>query len=295
MTFSLVRTGGIDPEVSAAIAIADRLTPLQDALGLGDLTVPEMQLFAMVCHHTGLDPFTRQIYAVKRKGKVVHQTGIDGYRSVAESKGNGQYAGSDEATFESCPCGKAPTDHPAIARVVVHRLLPNGHMVDQVGIARWHELYPGEGGDGFMWRQMPFNQLAKCAEANGLRKAFPRVLAGVYIDEEMQQANVADGSATVLPTAAERIAARRQAAEAPKDEPEGIGLSRDDFLAALERAGISQAHAVERGRALFDGVDPKSYTDEQRADLLTDLTAPDSLPMFTEEEQDALDAAVAAK
>lgn len=218
MTFDLTTTAGVDPEISAAIAIAERLAPLADALGLGDLSIPEMQLFAMVSHHTGLDPFTRQIYAVKRKGKVVHQTGIDGYRSVAERK-SGQYAGSDEPTFEDCDCGTLPTGHPKVARVVVHRLLPGGHMVDQVGVARWHELYPGAGEDGFMWRKMPFNQLAKCAEANGLRKAFPQVLGGVYIEEEMQQANTVEGSAVTLPTAAERIAARRAAAEQPVVEP----------------------------------------------------------------------------
>ena len=211
----------VDPEVSAAIQISERLKPLKDALGIADLTPQEIDLFAMVAHHTGLDPFTRQIYAVKRAGKVVHQTGIDGYRSIAESKGQGQYAGSDEATFEACDCGQAPADHPKIARVVVHRILPSGYLVDQIGIARWHELYPGSGNDGFMWRQMPHNQLSKCAEANGLRKAFPRVLGGVYITEEMQQADTIEGTARVVepPTVRERIAARRAEVEAPKQAP----------------------------------------------------------------------------
>lgn len=204
----------VDPEISAALTVFDRLAPLKNALGLADLNDQELQLFAMVAHRTGLDPFSRQIYAVKRKGKVVHQTGIDGYRTIAESKAGGQYAGSDEPTFEDCDCNEAPAGHPKIARVVVHRILPSGHVVDQVGVARWHELYPGPGEEGFMWRRMPFNQLAKCAEANGLRKAFPRVLEGVYVAEEMDQANVSEGVAVpVRPTARERIAARRAAIE----------------------------------------------------------------------------------
>lgn len=208
-----------DPDVAAAMQLTERLTPLQDALGLKDLTVPEMQLFAMVAHHTGLDPFTRQIYAIKRGGKVTHQTGIDGYRSTAERM-TGQYAGSDEATYEACECGDegSPRQHPAVARVVVHRILANGHIVNQTGVARWHELKPEhkksqnayDYADAMWWR-MPYNQLAKCAEANGLRKAFPRVLGGVYIAEEMEQDRTIEGQATDLParkTLAERAAER---------------------------------------------------------------------------------------
>ena len=41
---------------------------------------------------------------------------------------------------------------------------------------------------------MPKNQLAKCAEAQGLRKAFPKALAKVYTPEEMAQADVIDES-----------------------------------------------------------------------------------------------------
>lgn len=214
-----IQTSFVDPQVSAMMQLTDRLTPFKNALGLTDFSVPELQLFAMVATSTGLDPFTRQIYAVKRNGKVVYQTGIDGYRSVAESKGGGQYAGSDEAAYETCDCGAEPKDHPAVARVVVNRILPGGHVVKQTGVARWHELYPGAGEDGFMWRKMPFNQLAKCAEANGLRKAFPRVLNGIYIEEEMEQAgpgaNPALVDASTRETARDRLAARRAAIEAP--------------------------------------------------------------------------------
>jgi phage recombination protein Bet len=209
--FALQPTG-IDPDVSASLQIYERIKPLKVALGIADLTDAEMQVFALVARYTGLDPFTKQIYAIKRAGKVTHQTGIDGYRSTAER--TGQYAGSDEATFEECPCEQAPKPHPAVARVVVHRVLANGHVVDQVGVARWHELKPAGGNDA-MWLKMPWNQLAKCAEANGLRKAFPRVLGGVYITEEMQGADTIEGEAREVPerpapvTVADRIAARR--------------------------------------------------------------------------------------
>jgi len=195
MTETALITTDLAPD---AMVVYERLTPLKDALGLDKLTVPEMQLFAMVAAHTGLDPFTRQIYAIKRGGKVTHQTGIDGYRSSAER--TREYRGSGPAEFEACDCGDegSPKTHPRVARVEVFRAYPEG-IRSQVGDARWHELKPEhrkpQGAYDFldsMWWQMPFNQLAKCAEANGLRKAFPRVLGNVYIAEEMEQARVVD-------------------------------------------------------------------------------------------------------
>jgi hypothetical protein len=55
-----------------------------------------------------------------------------------------------------------------------------------IGVARWTEYYPGEK-MGFIWDKMPHGQLAKCAEALALRKAFPKKLKGLYVPEEMEQ------------------------------------------------------------------------------------------------------------
>jgi phage recombination protein Bet len=272
MSSELITTN-VDPEVAAAMRIYVRLEPLKNALGAGDLTAAELQLYAMVAHRSGLDPFAKQIYAVKRSGKVVFQTGIDGYRSTAER--TGQYAGSDEAAFELCECGKAPEGHPSVARVTVRRILPSGHVVNQVGVARWHELVPPSGQDA-MWNRMPFNQLAKCAEANALRKAFPRVLADVYITEEMDQAGPAENTALVeaaaRPTPQERLAARRAALEAQSGdliEPTIVGtISNDEFIRWLAESPIDIEEARAVRKEVYGEVE---LTDEQRFELRAEL------------------------
>lgn len=246
----------VDPEISAAMQVYDRLAPLKNALGIGDLTDSEIQLFAMVAHRTGLDPFSRQIYAIKRAGKVTHQTGIDGYRTTAEK--TREYLGSDEATYEPCTCSAKPEGHPAVARVVVHRAHASGHVIDQVGVARWHELVPPSGQDS-MWQKMPFNQLAKCAEANGLRKAFPRVLGGVYIAEELEQAGPAEDAALVeaasKPTARERISARRAAIQVIDPAEDAPGAAAEGSQLPASTPEPERAVAADPGDVAADDAD----------------------------------------
>lgn len=216
MTLAL-QTSAASPSVVAAIEVLNQLQVVRSVLA-PDLNDQELQLFALVAQRSGLDPFAKQIYAVKRAGRVTFQTGIDGYRSVAER--TGEYDGSDEPVF-----GEMENGHPSSATVTVYRWR-NGRRVGQTATAYWSEFYPGDG-QGAMWKKMPRNQLAKCAEALAMRKAFPYVLADIYTPEEMDQAGPGDSAqlveAAAKPTAAERIAARRAAIEAVEiDEAEFV-------------------------------------------------------------------------
>lgn len=152
--------------------------------------------FQHTCARTGLDPLARQIYCIARFGsdglEWSTQTGIDGFRVVAER--SKQYAGqapaewlTDAGEWVDVFVKKLHGDHPLAARIKVYR-----HDWDDdkpaVGIATWDEYAQTKrNGDlTAMWAQRGPGQLAKCAEALAMRKAFPQDLSGVYTDDELR-------------------------------------------------------------------------------------------------------------
>jgi phage recombination protein Bet len=151
------------------------------AKGASDL---ELELFLHACKHTGLDPLMKQIYAIKRWSQadqrevLSFQTGIDGYRLIADR--TGKYAGSSDAIFEEKD-GK-----PLLAQVTVLKVI-DGEKCAFTASARWEEYVQRnrQMEPTSMWKKMPFLMLAKCAEAQALRKAFPMELSGLYTNEEM--------------------------------------------------------------------------------------------------------------
>jgi len=143
-----------------------------------DATDDELKLFIYTATRVGLDPMAKQIHFVKRGGQMTIQTGIDGYRAIAERTGT--LAGIDDAIYDD-----DKGIHPNKASVTVYRLV-GGQKVSFTASARWNEYNQPS---GFVWKKMPFLMLGKCAESLALRKAFPNDLSGLYTNEEMAQAD----------------------------------------------------------------------------------------------------------
>lgn len=153
-------------------------------------TDDELNLFIQVCKKSGLDPFMRQIYAVKRGEKMSIQTGIDGLRLIADR--TGLYAGSSDpiydgnlTLYESIRTGQKT---PTTATVTIHKIVAMDKAAFTAS-ASWGQYYPAQKSSQFMWNKMPHLMLSKCAEALALRKAFPADICGLYTTEEMGQAD----------------------------------------------------------------------------------------------------------
>lgn len=216
------------------------------------------------CQAAGLDPMQKPVHIVpmwdSKTGEMrdVVMPGIGMYRVQASR--SGQFAGVSEPEFGpdvTEKIGGLEITYPAWCRVVVKRLLPNGAIAEFAAIERWRENYAVRGGKekstapNAMWSKRPYAQLAKCAEAQALRKAFPEIgaaptadeMEGKPIDDAPEQTiYVQTPQARELPadTGHERVEespAQQERSEAPSSAPTAQAVAGDSpLVGANEKA-----------------------------------------------------------
>jgi phage recombination protein Bet len=206
----------------------------------------ELRLFAYACQRTGLDPFSKQIYAIKRGGKMTIQAGIDGLRSIAERTGQldgsqSYWCGSDGVWVDVWLDSKPP----AAAKTVIHR---KGCAHPFSATARFADFNAGQG----LWSKMPSVMIAKCSEAQALRRAFPADLSGVYSTDEMDQA-------------VEPVTVSAAPAPALPAKPAG-----DAKIFQAGKVAIAKADSIAKLTEVTDRMETRKgdLSDEQYAELL---------------------------
>lgn len=175
-----------------------------------------IQLVQAYCRAAGLDPIQKPVHIVPMWDKNsnsmrdVIMPGIGLYRIQASR--SEQYAGVTEPEFGEDvteAIGGAETTYPKWCRVTVKRRMADGTIAEFTAKEFWRENYAVKGGKdksvapNAMWAKRPYGQIAKCAEAQALRKAFPEIGAQPTA-EEMEGKSIEMGEADVVRAALAR-------------------------------------------------------------------------------------------
>jgi len=150
------------------------------------------------CQASGLDPMQKPVHIVPmwdgKSGKMrdVVMPGVNLYRTQAAR--TGKFAGMTEPEYGpmiEATLGGQPIQYPEWCRVTAKKLMDNGMVAEFTVCEYWIENYAVKGGKeksiapNAMWAKRPRGQIAKCAEAQALRKAFPEC-ASAPTAEEME-------------------------------------------------------------------------------------------------------------
>lgn len=199
------------------------------------------------CRAAKLDILQKAVHLVPMPVKdengryVKDQYGKNVYRDVVmpgiaffriQAARTGEYAGIDKPKYGHIikeNIGGIEIEYPISCEVTVKRIV-KGIVCDFTAEEYWKENFSAtrEGKPNAMWVKRTMGQLAKCSEAQALRKAFPELLGGLYTMEEMEGKHIVSD---VL--------------EQPKPANHGEFVSEDQIIYLTDK--IAESKADEMG------------------------------------------------
>jgi len=167
-----------------------------------------IQMVVEYCKACKLDPMQKPVHIVPMWDKNTESMkdtimpGIGLYR-IQAARSN-KYAGVSEPEYGdtvNTTLGGVKIAYPEWCKVTVKKLVGN-NIVEFTAKEYWLENYAtarkNSTAPNAMWLKRPFGQLAKCAEAQALRKAFPEIITQQPTAEEMEGKSFAENTKTVV-------------------------------------------------------------------------------------------------
>lgn len=254
---------------SSVPALAMNETELVDVLQSSvypGAKIESIKLVIGTCRASGKDPLKKPYHIVPmqvstgkkndkgwdiKEWRDVIMPGINDYRTDASR--TGQHAGTSEPEFgpdKNEVLNGVSITYPEWCRVTVKRLMPSGQIVEFSAVERWKENYATAGRDNdapnSMWKRRPYAQLAKCAEAQALRKGFPEV-GNQPTADEMEGKEIDMGAAEVVsstPTHQEPVAP-------PAYPANKFAESLKTWAVAIEAGRASAEQIIERSSTKY--------------------------------------------
>ena len=199
----------VKQEIGAlAMPETELLQVLQSSLYPG-AALSSIKMVLGYCKAAGLDPMQKPVHIVPmwdgkaKQMRDVIMPGVGLYRTQAARSGCAGISEPEFGPILTTKIGGQEISYPEWCRVTVKRRQSSGAVDEFTAREFWLENYAVKGGQeksiapNAMWTKRPYGQIAKCAEAQALRKAFPEV-GSTPTAEEMEGKDL---SADTLPPA----------------------------------------------------------------------------------------------
>jgi phage recombination protein Bet len=232
------------------------------------LTETEFAFFVGLGKASGLNPFTKEIWAVKYDKNSPAQVfiGRDGYRKAAQAHSEYDYHQADAVyqndTFEVV---EGQVRH-------AYNLLDRGKLIGAYCVAKRHKssrpiyvfVEVGEYSTGrSVWKDKPATMIKKVAESQCLRACFQDLLGGTYAEEETGYSQGEPKQSKSAALMDKLKAAKGQVIEAEIVEPEPIAKATAEQLEEIH--ALLSVKVIEPGRL-------KKAMEYYQVEMLADLT-----------------------